>query len=111
MHSKLLRDAETDVTAHRHELCACRMRNVPIHPDPDVHSGTQADVSCDSSQQNIAAAPVLTDARNAIILGMQPCQRGTDEPLPRHVLRLIWTIRKPETRFDVAAEPRLLGTL
>ena len=48
MHSKLLRNSETDVTADRHELSARGMDYIPVHSEPSVHAGAEAYVGRES---------------------------------------------------------------
>ena len=76
---------------------------------PCMHAGPQADVSCDAGQQSISAASILADAADAVVLRMQQGQRWADEPFTLSVLGLIRTIREPETRFQIAAQPRCLA--
>src|SRR5207244_10750833 len=108
---KLSSNSETDATADRHEHGTRRMRNVPVHAEPDVHSGTHAHVRRDSGQQHIATAPALGDRGDAIILRMQPSHDRPDEPFTGSILRFIGPVRQPEPRFDVAAEACLLRPL
>src|SRR5437868_6715020 len=105
---KLLRDSKTDVTADGHERGTCGMCNVPIHPEPNMHSGAHAYIGRDTAQQNVATTAVLVESRDAVILRMQPSQHGANEPFTCYVLRFIRTVRQPETRFDVTAEPSIL---
>src|SRR5262249_44907400 len=92
MHSKLLRDSETDMATNGHERLVGRVSTVPIHAKPDVHSGSQAYVSRDSGQQHITAASVLVNSRYAVVLTVEPGQYRTDEPFSRHVFCLIRTV-------------------
>ena len=60
------------------------------HPSPyrTKHaSGPHSDVASDSYQQHIATASTLSNACNAIILRMQPCEHRADEPLSCCILR------------------------
>src|SRR5271167_4650205 len=68
VHAKLLRDSETDMTAHRHERRTCGMHNIPIHSEPNMHSRTHADVGRDSRQQSVAAAALLSNSCDAFVL-------------------------------------------
>src|ERR1700682_6139507 len=111
MDSELLRNSKTDVTPNRQKLHACRVCDVPIRAQPDVHSGTHANICRNSGQQNVAATPTLRNAGHAIVLRAHPCQDWTDKPFARHVLRFVWPVRQPETRLDVAAEPGFLGSV
>src|SRR5882762_4930711 len=96
VHPKLLCYSKTDMTANGHEGRPRGMRHVPIHPDPDMHSGTHPHIRGDSGKQHIAAAPVLRDSPDTIILRMQPSQRRANEPFTGHVLRFIRSVRQPE---------------
>src|ERR1700687_89046 len=105
---KLLRDSKTDVSTDRHERCPRGMSNIPVHRQPNMHSGTHAHVGCDSGQENVATTPALSDSRDAVIRRMQPGKRWADKPLAVPVLRLIRAVRKPEARFEISAEARCL---
>src|SRR5579863_4077359 len=84
------------------------MCNIPIHTQPDMHSGAQPEVRCCASKQYVAPTPGLTDSSNSVVARMLPCEHGANEPFTSNVLRLIRSIREPEARFDVASEPSLL---
>ncbi len=56
------------------------MRNVPINAQPEVGSGTHAQVGCDSGKQLIASAPTLGDCGNAVILRVLPSYDRPDKP-------------------------------
>jgi len=47
---KLTSNSETDVAADGHEHGAPRMRNLPVHAEPHVHSGAHAHVRRDSGE-------------------------------------------------------------
>ena len=111
MKSKLLRDSETDVAAHRHEHRARGMRNIPVHAYPNVHTRTKSRVCGDSCKQHVAAASALCGSRDPVVLGVQPCERGADEPFPSYVLRFVRAIGKPEARFNGAAQSSALSSL
>src|SRR5215472_13047721 len=96
MKPKLLRDSETDVSAHRHEYRCCRMCNIPIDADPNVHARTESRVRRESSKQHVSATSVLRHSPDPVVLRMQPGERWPDEPLPGHVLRFVGPIGKPE---------------
>src|SRR5437868_12610050 len=105
MQPKLLRDSKTDVASDGHECCAARMRSIPVHADPQVHSGAHADIACDSCEQYVAAAPSLSDTGHAVILRMQPCEHRADKPLtrgiPRFVRRSEEHTSELQSRFDL----------
>ena len=111
MHPKLLRDSETDVTADGHEHRTRGMRHVPIHADPNVHSGTHTHVSRDSGQQHVATAPILSNSCDAVILRVQPSQDGADEPFTgsRSLIRKAGKTARSAIR--VAAEASRLRSL
>src|SRR6202521_2936972 len=111
MQPKLLRDSETDASPDRHKQRAGGMGRVPIHPQPNVHSGTHAHVRRDSRDQFVATAPLLGDSSDAIVLRIQPSEHGANKPLAVPVLRLIRAVREPETRFEIAAQARCLRSL
>src|SRR6266478_6760273 len=111
MKPKLTGNSETDVAADGHERAARRMRNVPVHAEPHVHSRTHAHEGRDTGEQHVAAAPALGDCRDAVILRVQPSHHRPDEPLTGSVLRFIGPVRQPEARFEVAAEAGLLRAL
>src|SRR2546430_17328384 len=108
---KLPSNSEADARADGDEQGARRMRNVPVHAKPGVHSGTHAHIRGDSGQQHIATAPLLDDRSDAIILRVQPSHDRPDEPFTGSILRFIGSVRQPEPRFEVAAEARLLRPL
>jgi hypothetical protein len=108
---KLLSNSETDVAADGHKQRTRGMRQVPIHPEPNMHSGAHAYVGRHSRQQDVAAAPPLSHSCDAIILRMQPGERGSDEPFTGRIFRFIGPVRKPETRFEVTPEASCLRTL
>src|SRR6266436_3642039 len=111
MKPKLTGNSETDVAADGHERAARRMRNVPVHAEPHVHSRTHAHVGRDTGEQHVAAAPALGDCRDAVILRVQPSHHWPDEPFAGPVLRFIRPVRKPEARLEVAAQAGLLRPL
>src|ERR1700719_1225565 len=111
MKSKLLRDSETDVAADGHERRARRMRIIPIHTHPNVHTRTNSRVRRDSRKQRVAAASVLRHTRDPVVLRVQPGERGPDEPFPGYVLRFVRAIGKPEPRFNRAAQSGPLRSL
>jgi hypothetical protein len=68
MQPKLLRNPKTDMTAHGHEQSACRVSDIPIHAQPDVHSGAKSNVGCGSKLEHVTAAAILCYSRDAVIL-------------------------------------------
>src|SRR4029077_12613255 len=99
------------MAANRHEQRARGVRKGPIHSEPNVQSGAKPCVRRDSGQQNAAAASVLREARDPVILRMQPSQRWPDEPFARPILRFIGPVLQPETRLHVRSEACCLCSL
>src|SRR5438552_3720702 len=101
---KLLGNSKTNVAANGHKQCTSGMRDVPIHPEPDVHSRSYAHIACDSGQQNVTAASTLGNSCDAVILRTQPREHRTNEPFTGNVFRFVGPVREPETRFDVTSQ-------
>src|SRR2546430_2163831 len=79
--AKLLCDAKTDMPVNRHEPCTAGMRHVPVDAQPDMHSGTDTHVGCDSGQQSVAPTAHFGDSGGMVVPGMQPGSSCADEPL------------------------------
>src|SRR5215469_16476983 len=75
-----------------------------------MHSRPHAHISRSASQEHLTPASRLHVPGDRLITKIEPDQVGTDEPLTRAVLRLVRLIRKPEPRFHVVAQARLLST-
>jgi hypothetical protein len=50
------------------------MSNIPVHSEPNVHSGPYTHKSCESGQQHVTAATALIYPCDAVILSMQPAR-------------------------------------
>src|SRR5581483_687746 len=76
-----------------------------------MHAGTDTYIACDSCQQIIAAASLLRDMSESIILRMQPDEHRSDEPFATAVLGFIWAIGEPEAGLETVAQPGCLRSV
>src|SRR5580700_11329282 len=87
------------------------MHSIPVHPEPNVHSGTHSGVAGDSGEQHVTAAPTLSNSGNAVILRMQPSKHRANKPFTVHILRFVRPVRKPKARFEVISQTSCLCAL
>src|SRR5215475_13347247 len=87
------------------------MGDIPIRANPNVHPWSDANIGCDSRQQRVPSATILSGTSYALVSGVQPSQRRADEPLSCDILRFVWSVRQPEPRFKIVADACCLRSL